>query len=279
MLHRVLRRGAFAVVAVLLCRAAPAGAQVLRGTVVDATNERPVSLAGVRLLDADHNSLLVAMTDSLGRYALAVPDSGAYYLVAQRFGYEDMESPLLAVSDARDYALDLELRPEPLGLGEIKVTVRNAEAVAWLTRELGRNPAEFFGFRLLQGDRLTEAKVKGKMDPTETLRWLYVPVSHGPACVSINATPRATTVGWRGPRSSGFGEPGGAPSGTTSMERRREDYEADREPENGCGLLTINDRVVPNEHLDDVDMASIAVVVALPGALRLYTYDFDWTFR
>jgi hypothetical protein len=260
----------------LLALAAPAGAQVVRGTVVDAANERPVPLAGVRLLDAEHNSLLVAMSDSLGRYALTVPDSGAYYLVAQRFGYEDLESPLLAISSARDYVLDLELHPEPLGLGQITVTVRNEQAVTWLTREFGRNPADFFGFRLLQGDRLTEAKVKGKMDPTETLRWLYVPVSHGPECVSINSTPRAVTVGWRGPRDGGFAEPGAAPSGSTSMEQRLADFE--RGPDR-CGSLMVNDRVVPNEQLDRIDMSSIAVVVTLPGSVRLYTYDFDWTFR
>jgi len=260
----------------LLALAAPARAQVVRGTVVDATNERPVSLAGVQLLDAERNSLLVAMSDSLGRYALTVPDSGAYYLVAQRFGYEDMESPLLAISNAREYVLDLELHPEPLGLGEITVTVRNEQAVTWLTREFGRNPAEYFGFRLLQGDRLTEAKVKGKMDPTETLRWLYVPVSHGPACVSINATPRATTVGWRGPRASGFAEPGSAPAGTTSLDRQPRDSDG---ATTGCGSLMINDRVVPNEQLDRIDMSSIAVVVTLPGSVRMYTYDFDWTFR
>jgi hypothetical protein len=261
---------------VLLAFTSPLTAQVIRGTVLDAKNDRPVPMAAVQLMDGDRNSLLVAMSDSLGRYALVVPDSGAYFLVAQRFGYEDMVSPLLAISGSRAYDLDLELRPEPLGLGEITVTVRNEQAVAWLTREFGVNPSGAFGFRLLQGDRLAAAKVKGKLGPTETLRWLYVPVSHGPACVSINSTPRAVRGGWRGPRQGPFGEPGSAPAGTASAEKAAA---AAAEGSDRCGSLMVNDRPLPNEDLESIDMSSIAVIVTLPGVVRMYTYDFDWTFR
>ena len=260
----------------ILGAASPLTAQVVRGTVLDAKNDRPVGMAGVQLMDEHRNSLVVAMTDSLGRYTLTVPDSGAYFLVAQRFGYEDMVSPLLAISGSRDYDLDLELRPEPLGLGEITVTVRNEQAVEWLTRELGINPTGAFGFRLLQGDRLAEAKVKGKLDPTETLRWLYVPVWHGLECVSINATPRAVRGGWRGPREGPLGEAGSVPSGTVSVEQLRSTA---AEGQDRCGNLMVNDRPMPNEQLDGIDMSSIAVIVTLPGIVRMYTYDFDWSFR
>jgi hypothetical protein len=46
-----------------------------------------------------------------------------------------------------------------------------------------------------------------------------------------------------------------------------------------CGSLWVNDRSVPNEQLERVDLSSIAVIVALPGSVRMYTYDFDWSFR
>jgi hypothetical protein len=47
----------------------------------------------------------------------------------------------------------------------------------------------------------------------------------------------------------------------------------------GCGSLMVDDRVIPNELIDTVDMTSIAVVVTLPGLVRMYTYEFNWAFR
>jgi len=262
--------------ALALVDAPPVAAQSVRGSVLDGTNGRPGPTAGVYLLDRERRTLTVAMADSLGRWALTVPDSGAYFLVAERFGYRDTESPLLAISDSRDYTLDLELRPEPLGLGPLTVTVRNDQVVEWLTREFGGNPSADFGFRLLQGDRLAEAKAKGKMKPTETLRWLYIPVRHGGECVSINVVPRAETVTFRGPRSGAFDTPGAPPQATRSMDQIHSDFESRGAD---CGSLWVNDRSVPNEQLERIDLSSIAVIVAIPWAQRMYTYDFDWSFR
>jgi hypothetical protein len=44
-------------------------------------------------------------------------------------------------------------------------------------------------------------------------------------------------------------------------------------------MLMVDDRVIPNELIDTVDMTSIAVVVTLPGSVRMYTYEFNWAFR
>lgn len=260
--------------ACLLCAAAPADAQLLRGRVLDALNGGPVTMAAVHLLDRERSHVALAMADSLGRYHIEVPDSGEYILVAQRFGYFDLESPLFAVSGTRSYDLDLELRPEPVGLGAINVTVRNEQVVDWLRLEFGVNPAGAFGFRIVQGAQLEEAKARGKLRPTETLRWLYVPVSHG-SCVSINALPRARSVSlMTGPRVSSFGEPGVAPAGTVSPEEPATD-----DGPSGCGTLIVDDRVVPNELLDTIDLSRVAVIVTLPGSVRMYTYEFDWTLR
>lgn len=264
-----------ALVAFTLGAAAPLGAQVVRGAVLDVRNGRPVPMAAVQVMSQERDAVAVAMTDSVGRYAFAVPAAGEYILLVQRFGYRDLVSPLLAISDARDYALDLELEPEPLGLGELTVTVRNEQAEEWVRREFGRSPQEFFGFRLLQGERLAEAKAKGRFRPTETLRWLYVPVSHGLDCVAINAFPRASTTTSRGPRAGAFA-PGAAPGGTRDVNALRQDEAAGPDL---CGRLLVNDRMIPNEHLDSVNMGSIAVVITLPGEVRMYTYDFDWRFR
>lgn len=255
----------------------PVDAQQIRGRVVDSSNGSPVQLAAVWLLDRDRGPIDLAMADSLGRYFLTVPDSGEYFIVGERFGYFETESPLLSIRDDRDYDLDLELRPEPIRVGGLDVAVRNEQVVDWLSLEYGRNPAEFFGFRVLQGARLQEAKTRGKLNPTQTLRWLYIPVSHG-RCVSINVVHQPESVSlMAGPRNRAF-EAGSAPVGT--VEREELSAIPDGEPaECDAGSLFVNDRRIPNEQIDHVDLTTIAVVVTLPNAVRMYTYDFDWAFR
>lgn len=120
--------------------AVPAQCQQIRGRVHDAANDAPVQLAGVWLLDGDREQVALAMADSVGRYFLTVPGSGEYFIVADRFGYFATESPLLAISGDRDYELDLELRPEPIGIAALDVTVRNEQVVEWLTLEREPQP-------------------------------------------------------------------------------------------------------------------------------------------
>ena len=250
-------------------------AQQLSGRVVDVTNGAGVSTAAVRLVDEAREHVALAIADSIGRYFLTVPDSGAYVIVVQRFGYVDFESPLLAISNRRDYDLDLELQPQPLGLGGVTVTVRNEQLIDWLRLELGFNPVQAFGFRVLQGDRLEEAKARAGNAPTETLRWLYIPVSHG-GCVSINHMPRAAPLPRWGSQRADAPLFDGPPSGI--VDSRRTDGGGTGSSSCG-GSLVLNDRVIPNELIDTVDMSSVAVVVTLGSSVRLYTYDFDWSFR
>lgn len=258
--------------AAALAPAVPAAAQLVRGRVVDAARGQPIATAAVFLLDRERDHVAVMVADSLGRYAVQVPMEGEYYLVAQRFGYVDMETPLLRIGVERNYALDLELTPQPLGLEGVEVVVRNEEVIDWLTLEFGANPAEAFGFRIVQGGQLDVAKERGGFDPTNTLRFLYVPISHVGECVRINLLPRAQRIsGWDGLRDGVVGAMGVAPVGT-----RARDATAGAD---GCGTLTVDDRVIPNELLDTIDMTSIAVVVTLPGLVRMYTYGFNFAFR
>lgn len=270
---RLARSWWLAAVLALVC-VSPATAQSIRGQVVDASNGEAVPMAGVYLADRERTPLVTTMADSAGFYVLDVPVDGEYVLMAERFGYLQVESPLFAVSAEGSYEMDFELQPEPLGLAPVTVTVRNEQLVDWLTLEMGINPVSVFGFRVLQGPRLQEAKLKGKNNPTETLRWLYIPVWHGGSCVSVNATPSAITVTSRGRRRSQAPTPGEAPSGTRSPDRETESAEG-----RNCGSLFVNDRRVPNEHIEEVDMSQIAVVVTLPMTVRMYTYDFSWSFR
>ena len=272
---------AFAIT-LLASTASPAAAQQIRGRALDSSTGFPVPLAGVWLLNAERDQLDLAMADSLGRYFLTVPDSGEYFLVAERYGFFETQTPLLGIAASRDYDLDLELRPEPIRVEGVEVTVRNERVNRWIQGELGllEHPAGMFGYRVLQGSRLMEAKTRSKFDPTETMRWLYIPVQHG-RCVSINRHLRASNVSWaRGPRNQAFG---GGMGGTTSREeiadRLVDAAEAEAGGECNAGSLWLNDRRVPNEHIERINMTTIAVVVTLPNMVRLYTYDFNWAFR
>ena len=258
--------------------ASPLGAQTVSGRVLDTSTGQPVVMAGVHLFDTDRDQVSMAIADSLGRYLLEVPESGEYFLFVQRLGYFETVSPLLEISTARSYGVDLELRPEPIALDPFAVTVRNEEAYRWWRLRFGINPAEVFGFRMYQGARLEEAKLRGA-DNTETLRFLYIPVSHGQR-VCVATTPRPARGGFHRTaeasavfedfRPDGAGvlsESGGG--GSPSL----------ADLDDSCGSLYVDDLRVPNEHIESIDMADIAVVMTLPGAVFLYNRDFDWSFR
>ena len=233
----------------LLGAGAPLHAQEIRGRVIDASSGAPVGLAGVFLLDADRDVVVGSATDTAGYYRIEAPAMGEYYLFVERLGYFENESPLLAVGSDGPFAVDLEMRPEPIPLDPLEVTVRNERLERFLTLDLGVNPNSLFGYRAIQGVRLQEAKLKAR-DNTDLLRWLYIPVSHGRR-VCINAGGRALPE--RG--------------GNRDMGERQ------------CGKLRVDGFVVRNEHIESVDFDRIAVVVTLPGEVRLYTREFEWDYR
>lgn len=155
--------------------------QVVHGRVVETGTDAPVALAGVFLLDADREIVRSVLADSVGRFRITAPSAGEYYLLVQRLGYFETESHLVALSDGGDYALDIEVRSEPIRLDPLLVTVRNKEMERWYTLALGVNPNSLLGFRVIQGARLAEARLKAT-DNTDLLRWLYIPVSPHRKC-------------------------------------------------------------------------------------------------
>ena len=238
---------------------APLDAQEIRGRVVDANNGVAVGLAGVFVMDAERNIVESVAADTAGYYVVQAPGAGEYILHAQRLGYFENETPLVAVEDGGVYGIDFELRPEPFRLDPLEVVVRNEELTNYLTLELGINPNSVFGYRAYQGIRLEEAKLKAH-DNTDLLRELYIPVEHGIEGVCVGMI--------------GLGVPGRPPATL-----QRGSGSAVTGGERLCGQLFVNDLRCPNEHIEEFDMDRIAVVVLLGGSVRLYTRDFDWTFN
>ncbi len=164
--------------------AAPAAAQSFTGQVVDETTGRPVPTAGVYLLGADDRVVRSTLADAAGRYRLEIEESGEYQIYVERFGYVETRSPLFAVTADRDYPLELSVRPEPLPVEGLSVTVRNEKVEDWLTSSLKVSPYSIRGFRQIQGHRLQEAIAKSD-DGVDLLRWLYLPAFNtmGGLCV------------------------------------------------------------------------------------------------
>jgi len=250
-----------------------AGAISVGGTVFDSSTGLPLASAGVHIL-RDGRPVALAISDSSGRYALTVPDSGDYVLLGQMSGYFERESPLPPFTELDGHtSLDLVLQSEAIELDPLTVTVRNERVLRWLSLEMGLNPAQYFGFRILQGARLEEAKRRAEEKPTETLRWLFIPVWHGGPCVSVNVSPRSMAERHDGPRQGAF------VPGVTLAETRSAEQAMEGPGTSECGSLYIDGRLVPNEQIEDIDMSTIAVVTTLPGEVRMFTYGFEWAFR
>lgn len=125
--HRGARRLMVMVVAGLF-GSAPLEAQTIRGRVIDDSDERPVPSALVRLVDEAGTQVAATAADSVGRYRLLAPAPGVYRLLAERFGYDDFETPLLeAVSSDGTYALDLLLHSSPIPIRGIEVSAAQVD--------------------------------------------------------------------------------------------------------------------------------------------------------
>ena len=252
-------------------QASEVGAQTVQGKLLDAENAEPVSMAGVFILSAGREVLVRSASDTAGFYSIDAPEAGQYYIHVQRIGYFENETPLFQAEAGRTYAVDIEMRPEPIRIDPLSVTVRNEELERFLTLEFGENPNALFGYRAHQGAILQEAKLRAK-DNTDVLRRLNVMVSHGRQ-ICINAFPGFTMPSLRT-------QSGSLLTGESTEELGRLASEVQETGGyGGCGTLFLDGTLMPNGQLEQLEMESIAVVVTLPNSVRLYTRSFDWTMR
>ena len=245
-----------------LCCAQEVSGQELSGRIVDSENGAGVGLAAVILLDSDRRPLDQRAADVEGYYNIEVPGPGEYYLIVERLGYFENETPLLAVGSEANYGVDLEMRPEPFRLDPLQITVTNEKLENFLTLEFGQHPATIPGYRNIQGLRLEQAKAKAR-DNTDLLRWLYIPVSHGPRmCVGTWGIelPERTSA----ERTNAAADAAGPAAVDANAQ---------------CGALFVDGVRCRNELIEHLVMDRIAVVVTFRSSVYLYTRDFDWSFR
>ena len=104
-----------------LCGVSPAGAQTVRGTLVEAGTNRPIPGAFVILEDPTGQVVSTTLTGSAGTWLLRAPIAGTYRLRADRIGYASVLSDSLVLRRGESTSHRLSVAVSPIGLTELAV--------------------------------------------------------------------------------------------------------------------------------------------------------------
>lgn len=101
--------------------ATPAGAQTLRGTILDAVTGEPVMLAQVSLLEEGRSEVAADLASFAGAFELEAPGRGVYFLYVRRDGYETLLDGLFELGSDGVVEVRVGLTPEPIELEAVDV--------------------------------------------------------------------------------------------------------------------------------------------------------------
>lgn len=116
-------RSAFLALFLLTCACA-AHAQtgtLLTGTVTDEFTRLPIPGAALTLLRADGSTVVSALTDSLGRFRVTVPEAANYNVRAERLGYGVAETGMIRLGERDAIGFEFRLAPRAILLDSILV--------------------------------------------------------------------------------------------------------------------------------------------------------------
>lgn len=99
------------------------GARAIRGRILDSAAGAPVGLAWVSLVDADGEPTVFTITDTQGRFLLAAPEPGEYWLRVESQFHEDYSHGPISLTGSDTLSLSFGLEPLPVELGELVVEV------------------------------------------------------------------------------------------------------------------------------------------------------------
>lgn len=98
-----------------------AGAQTVRGALLEEGTDRPIPGAFVILQDSTGRTLATTMSSSAGTWLLRAPMAGTYRLRADRIGYASLVSDLLTLQEGESATYRLAVGVAPIRLAELVV--------------------------------------------------------------------------------------------------------------------------------------------------------------
>lgn len=134
---------ALTTVLVALAGAAPAGAQHVRGRLLDLESNEPLAAGLVTLLAANRTTLITAVSDRDGYWVLEVPAPGAYYIAAKRLGYQPWVTDLVEVKRGDDLQSIFHLRRLAVILDPVEVSAAATRRSLELAGFYDRQRADF----------------------------------------------------------------------------------------------------------------------------------------
>jgi hypothetical protein len=99
--------------------------QTVRGRVVDAATNQPVSTASIRVVEESGDAAVTGQTDFGGRFNIRLPIAGTYRVTAERIGFSVHTSEPFVV--ARGASVDVEVRMTAVAVALESVNVRVRE--------------------------------------------------------------------------------------------------------------------------------------------------------
>lgn len=118
-----------------------ASAQIVRGTVVDESNNAALHGVFIALLDSAGNLRTGTLSDSRGFFAIRAPYEGTFSLRAERIGHRSITTPSFSLSEQTAHTVDIRVAIAAIALAPIDVTgTKRCE----LRREQGRRTAQLW---------------------------------------------------------------------------------------------------------------------------------------
>ena len=116
-----------------------AGAQQLRGRLLDLQSDAPIPVGVVTLIDAQGATIAASVTDSLGNWRLVAPGPGSYFVAGRRIGYQPWTGGPIEVAAQADMEFVFHLRRAPVQLTPAytigRSLQRNLEMVGFYDRQ------------------------------------------------------------------------------------------------------------------------------------------------
>ena len=105
----------------------PAGAQSVRGRILDGTNREAVGGATVRLIDPDSQQVATTIADDAGFFVVPAPGTGEFRVTVERIGYVTTLAGPVRLRANGFVSVTVEMAPQPVPVGAVGVQVEAQE--------------------------------------------------------------------------------------------------------------------------------------------------------